>query len=99
MNEEVNNSLSLELDAEVAKGVYSNVVMIAHSPSEFILDFASILPGMPKGKVVSRIIMTPENAKRLLISLNENIARYESQIKHIDLGMQETPITMKGGKA
>lgn len=99
MNEEVNNSLSLELDAEVAKGVYSNVVMIAHSPSEFILDFASILPGMPKGKVVSRIIMTPENAKRLLISLNENIARYESQIKYIDLGMQETPITMKGGKA
>ena len=71
------NKIEFELDPAVAQGHYSNFVIIAHSPSEVILDFASILPGMPKAKVGSRIILTPEHAKRLLLSLQENLHNYE----------------------
>ena len=71
------NKIEFEIDPAVAQGHYSNFVIIAHSPSEVILDFASMLPGMPKAKVGSRIILTPEHAKRLLHSLQENLANYE----------------------
>ena len=71
-----NNRLEIELDAEIAQGNYSNLAVITHSTSEFIVDFAEMLPGMPKAKVKSRIILTPEHAKRLLLSLQENIGRY-----------------------
>jgi hypothetical protein len=70
--------IDVELDESVAQGNYSNLAIIAHSASEFIIDFAAIMPAVSKAKVKSRIIMTPEHAKRLLFSLNENIARYES---------------------
>ena len=73
------NKIEFELDPAVVSGHYSNFVVIAHSPSEVILDFASILPGMPKAKVGSRIILTPEHAKRLLLSLQENLHNYESK--------------------
>lgn len=73
------NKLEFEIDPAVAVGHYSNFVIIAHSPSEVILDFASALPGMPKAKVGSRIILTPEHAKRLLLSLQENLRNYESK--------------------
>ena len=73
------NKIEVEIDPAVAQGHYSNFVVIAHSPSEVILDFASILPGMPKAKVGSRIILTPEHAKRLLLSLQENLHNYESK--------------------
>ncbi len=69
--------LNIELSEEVAEGVYSNLVMIAHSSEEFILDFIRIMPGVPKAKVKSRIIVTPHHAKRLLHALAENIERYE----------------------
>lgn len=72
------NKIEFEIDPAVAQGHYSNFVVIAHSPSEVILDFASILPGMPKAKVGSRIILTPEHAKRLLLSLQENLRNYEN---------------------
>ncbi|MBQ2417818.1 MAG: DUF3467 domain-containing protein [Alistipes sp.] len=79
------NKIEFELDPVVAQGHYSNFVVIAHSPSEVILDFASILPGMAKAKVSNRIILTPEHAKRLLLSLQENLHNYESKFGTINI--------------
>ena len=73
------NKIEFEIDPQVAQCNYSNFVIIAHSPSEVILDFAAALPGMPKAKVASRIVLTPEHAKRLLLSLQENLRNYESK--------------------
>ena len=74
-----NQSLSIELNEDVAEGVYSNLVMIAHSPEEFILDFIRVMPGVPKARVKSRVVVTPAHAKRLLAALADNIQRYEAQ--------------------
>ncbi|MDR2962208.1 MAG: DUF3467 domain-containing protein [Bacteroidales bacterium] len=73
------HQLNIELSEEMAQGVYSNLAIITHSSSEFILDFIRMMPGLPKAKVQSRIIITPEHTKRLLFALQENIARYEAQ--------------------
>ena len=70
--------LNIELSEEVAEGVYSNLAIITHSTSEFVLDFIRIMPGVPKAKVKSRVVMTPEHAKRLMRALADNIAKYES---------------------
>jgi hypothetical protein len=70
--------INIELTEETAQGIYSNLAIIAHSSSEFVIDFVRIMPGMPKAKVQSRIILTPEHAKRLLLALQENILKYES---------------------
>lgn len=78
-NNEQNNQIQIELPEDVAQGTYSNLAIIAHSSSEFVIDFVRILPGLPKAKVQSRIILTPEHAKRLLYALNDNIKRFESQ--------------------
>ncbi len=75
--------IDLELDDTVAQGNYSNLAIISHSSSEFIIDFAAVLPGIQKARVKSRIILTPEHAKRLLRSLQENIVRYESTMGKI----------------
>ena len=80
--------LQLELKQEIASGEYANFVLITHSHSEFILDFARALPGIPKPEVASRIIMTPEHAKRLLAALQENIYKYEKLFGEIDMGLQ-----------
>ena len=85
MNENQQHGIDVELDAEVAQGHYSNLAIISHSPSEFVVDFAAILPGLPKAKVKSRIILTPEHAKRLLMSLQDNIARYETNFNRREL--------------
>ena len=77
--------LDVELSADVAQGNYSNLAIISHSSSEFILDFATVLPGVEKAQVKSRIILTPEHAKRLLRSLQENIVRYESTMGKIEI--------------
>lgn len=77
--------LDVEFDDAVAQGHYSNLAIISHSTSEFIVDFATVLPGVPKAKVKSRIILTPEHAKRLLRSLQENIVRYESTMGKIEI--------------
>ena len=71
------NQINIELSEEVAEGIYSNLVMIAHSNSEFVLDFIRLMPGVPKAKVKSRIVVTPEHAKRLLEALKDNIEKYE----------------------
>jgi hypothetical protein len=72
------NHISIELKEDVAQGIYSNLAIITHSPSEFIVDFIRVMPGIPKAEVKSRIILTPEHAKRLLHALKDNIAKYES---------------------
>lgn len=72
------NQLNIELSEEVAQGTYSNLAIITHSPSEFVVDFVRIMPGVPKAPVKSRIVLTPEHAKRLMLALKDNIARYES---------------------
>jgi len=69
--------LNIELTKDVAEGVYSNLVMISHSPEEFILDFIRVVPGVEKAQVKNRIIVTPQHAKRLLRALHENIERYD----------------------
>ena len=77
--------IDIDLREDIAEGNYSNLAIISHSTSEFIIDFATILPGVNKAKVKSRIILTPEHAKRLLYSLHENITRYESDIAKIEI--------------
>lgn len=73
------NQINIELSAEVAEGIYSNLAIISHSSSEFVLDFVRIMPGTPKANVKSRIILTPEHAKRLLYALQDNVTKYEQQ--------------------
>ena len=75
---EQQKEINIELKEEVAQGTYANFAVIAHSQSEFILDFVCILPGMPKAQVKSRILLTPEHAKRLFSALQDNISKYES---------------------
>ncbi|OWP64862.1 hypothetical protein CDA63_00415 [Hymenobacter amundsenii] len=71
------NAINIELSEEIAEGEYANLAMIAHSSSEFVVDFIRLMPGLPKAKVKSRIILTPEHAKRLQAALAENIERFE----------------------
>ena len=85
------NQISLELRPEVAKGTYSNLTIITHSHSEFVIDFARVLPGMPKPDISDRIVMTPEHAKRLLNALMDNISKYESNFGPIDMGNRPAP--------
>src|SRR5512145_2326959 len=84
-----NNQLQIELSEEIAQGIYSNLAVITHSSSEFVVDFVRIMPGIPKANVKSRIILTPEHAKRLLFALQDNIKKFESvngPIKNVQSG-------------
>ncbi len=83
--EDTKNGLELELTPDTAEGVYSNLAVISHSSSEFIVDFARIMPGVKKAPIKSRIILTPEHAKRLLFALQDNMAKYEAQYGKINL--------------
>ncbi|PWE00881.1 DUF3467 domain-containing protein [Marinilabilia rubra] len=69
--------VKIELSPEIAQGIYSNLAIISHSPSEFVIDFARLMPGVPKASVKSRIVLTPEHAKRLLQALKDNLNRFE----------------------
>ncbi|MCB0721986.1 MAG: DUF3467 domain-containing protein [Ignavibacteriae bacterium] len=80
--------INIELDEKQAEGTYSNLVIITHSPAEFIMDFTRVVPGIPKAKVQSRIIMTPQHAKLFLNALNENIKRFENQFGEIKIHNQ-----------
>lgn len=79
--------MEIELQEGEATGTYSNLVMITHSASEFILDFLSVMPGVPKAKVVKRIVLTPDHAKRLAKALNDNLQRFERE--HGDIEEQD----------
>ena len=78
-NQVQDGKLNIELTEEVAEGIYSNLAIISHSNSEFVLDFIKVMPGLPKAKVKSRIMMTPQHAKRLMRALQENLSKFESQ--------------------
>ena len=95
-NNQNNNQLNIEIAPEMAGGLYSNLAVITHSPSEFIVDFVQMLPGIPKPKVASRIVMTPEHAKRLLMALRDNIAKYESENGEIKIRKQGMTIAPLG---
>ncbi len=92
MSEDNNKQHSVELDLNesIAQGSYATLAIISHSSSEFILDFAAILPGMPKPKVNNRVILTPEHAKRLLGLLKENVSRFEESYGAIEVHKQST---------
>lgn len=72
-----NQQLNIELTEEIAEGIYSNLAVITHSQSEFVIDFIKVMPGVPKARVKSRIVLTPQHAKRLLLALNDNIQKFE----------------------
>ena len=100
MTEMQNHGIELEITEEVAEGNYSNLAVISHSTSEFIIDFATLLPGIKKAKVKNRVILTPEHAKRLLLALQENLAKYEKQHGTIlDPRGGFIPFVGPGGKA
>lgn len=84
------NKINIELSEEIAEGVYANLAMIAHSNSEFVIDFIRLMPGVPKAKVKSRIVITPEHARRLLKALADNIQKYEKMFGPIKQS-DETP--------
>lgn len=78
-NNAENNEISIELSEEIAEGVYANLAIVTHSNSEFVLDFIRVMPGVPKAKVKSRIVLTPDHAKALLHVLQDNITRFDKQ--------------------
>lgn len=85
-NQEENaQQISIELGEKEAEGIYSNLAIISHSPAEFVIDFTRILPGVPKGKVHARIIMTPQHAKLLLNALADNVIKFEQQYGEVKL--------------
>ena len=77
------NQLQIQLRPEMADGKYSNLAMIGHGPNEFLIDFIFAAPGMPQAPVVSRVIMSPENAKQLMFALTDNVKKYEAQFGEI----------------
>ncbi|MCH7409635.1 DUF3467 domain-containing protein [Belliella sp. DSM 111904] len=85
-NNPQDQQINVELSEEIAEGTYANLAMIAHSHSEFVIDFIRMMPGVPKAKVKSRIIMTPDHAKRLLAALKDNINKYENAFGKIQGG-------------
>jgi hypothetical protein len=82
--------INIELPEELAEGIYANLAIISHSPQEFVLDFIRVMPGMPKAKVKSRVVVTPEHAKRFMKALIDNVKRYEQQFGVIN--DQEAPV-------
>jgi uncharacterized protein DUF3467 len=75
---QMNTQINIDLSEDIAEGIYSNLARIGHSNSEFVIDFISLMPGVPNAKVKSRIIISPEHAKRLLEALHSNIEKYEA---------------------
>ncbi len=96
--------LNINLTPEVAEGTYANLTIIAHSPSEFVFDFVRMMPGMEQASVKSRVIMTPDQAKKLLFALQNNIAQYEKQFGKIQtpggpIPGSTLPMSFGGGEA
>ncbi len=94
--EKKQNQLNIELDESIADGTYSNLAIINHSVSEFVVDFVNIMPGQPKTKVKSRIILTPQHAKRFLKALHDNVSRFENAHGEIK-DYEQSPIPLNFG--
>ncbi|NML22706.1 DUF3467 domain-containing protein [Pseudoflavitalea sp. G-6-1-2] len=98
--QEQNNQLNIEISEEVAEGQYANLVIITHSHAEFVVDFVNVMPGTPKSKVKSRVILTPQHAKRFMKALTENVSRFESINGKIqDLEDAQIPMNFGGPSA
>jgi ribonuclease BN (tRNA processing enzyme) len=94
------NQINIEISEEVAEGSYANLAIITHSHAEFVIDFVNVMPGTPKSKVKSRIIFTPQHAKRFMKALTENITRYEAANGNIkDLEEIQVPFNFGGPTA
>ena len=94
------NQLNIEISEEIAEGVYANLAIITHSHAEFVIDFVNVMPGTPKSRVKSRIILTPQHAKRFMKALNENVSRFESMNGKIqDLEDVQLPMNFGGPTA
>ncbi|HMQ77578.1 MAG: DUF3467 domain-containing protein [Flavobacteriales bacterium] len=94
------NQLNIEISEEVADGVYSNLAIITHSNSEFVLDFVRVMPGVPKAKVRARILLTPQHAKRLMRALADNVQKFEQVHGPIrESEMPEVPMNFGGPTA
>lgn len=95
-----NNQLNIELSEEVAEGIYSNLAIITHSPAEFVVDFIKVMPGVPKAKVKSRIVLTPQHAKRLMKALADNVVKFEQMHGKIkDSDVNALPLNFGGPTA
>lgn len=92
MEEQKQQQLEIDLSREVAQGTYANLAIIAHSTSEFIVDFVRLMPGVQKPEVKSRIILTPENTKRLMLALQDNIRKFEQDNGTIRLAGSEQAV-------
>lgn len=90
------NQLNIEISEEVAEGTYVNLAIITHSHAEFVIDFVNVMPGTPKSKVKSRVILTPQHAKRLMKALTENIGKYEAANGSIK-DLEEIPLPLNFG--
>jgi hypothetical protein len=91
--------INIELTEEVAEGTYANLAIITHSTSEFVLDFIRVMPGTPKAKVKSRVLLTPQHAKRLYKALGENLDKFQKlngEIKDLDQAQQPIPMNFGG---
>ena len=102
MSEQANNAnqLNIEISEEVAEGQYANLVIITHSHAEFVIDFVNVMPGTPKSKVKSRLILTPQHAKRFMKALSENVVRFEAANGKIqDLEDVQLPMNFGGPSA
>jgi len=97
MEEQNENQLNIELSEEIAEGIYSNLAIITHSSSEFVLDFIRVMPGVPKAKVKSRIVLTPEHAKRLLTALEDNLEKFETANGRIKIQHEPSGFPMNFG--
>lgn len=99
MSIEQENQLNIELTDEVSGGIYSNLAIISHSETEFVVDFIQVMPGVPKAKVKTRIILNPQHAKRLLYALKDNIDKYEASFGQISISQNipnKIPFNPKG---
>tara|TARA_B100001248_G_scaffold165104_1_gene124838 strand:+ start:189 stop:506 length:318 start_codon:yes stop_codon:yes gene_type:complete len=100
MNNKDKKQINIELSDDSSSGIYSNLSIVNHSSTEFVLDFINIMPGMAKAKVKSRVILAPQNCKRLLATLMENVKKYEENFGQIkDIGKSKLPINFGGPKA
>lgn len=100
MDKNKQNRIEIELSEEIAQGIYSNLAIISHSQSEFILDFVRVVPGSPKARVKSRILLTPERAQSLMAALQDNLSKFENafgKIKKVGTSSPIMPINFGGG--
>jgi hypothetical protein len=97
VNNNNENQLNIELTEDVAEGVYSNLAVITHSNSEFVIDFIKVMPGMPKAKVKSRILLTPQHAKRLMMALKDNLQKFEQVNGQIEGGAEQNAFPFNFG--